>query len=48
VVVDVVLPAMLGLVLVGEASIEPGSNELEGHGDALFAIAAVVGHVVGA
>jgi hypothetical protein len=24
------------------------SNELEGHGDALFAIAAVVGHVVGA
>lgn len=32
VVVDVVLPAVLGLVLVREAGVEAGSNELEGLG----------------
>jgi len=32
VVIDIVLPAMLGLVLVREAGIEASSNELEGLG----------------
>jgi hypothetical protein len=43
VVVDVVLPAVLGLVLVREAGVEASSHELEGHGHALL----VVGHVCG-
>jgi hypothetical protein len=43
VVVDVVLPAVLGLVLVREAGVEASSHELERHGHALL----VVGHVCG-
>jgi len=44
VVIDIVLPAVLGLVLVGEAGIETGCDKLEGLGDPLFA---VVGHDAG-
>jgi len=43
VVVDVVLPAVLGLVLVREAGVEASSHELEGHGHALL----VVRHICG-
>lgn len=43
VMVDIVLPAVLGLVLVGKAGIEAGSNKLEGLGDELVAVL-VVGH----
>ena len=43
VVVDVVLPAVLGLVLVREAGVEACGHELERHGHALL----VVGHVCG-
>lgn len=38
VVIDVVLPAVLGLVLVGETGVGAGSDELEGLGDKLLAI----------
>lgn len=43
VVVDVVLPAVLGLVLVREAGVEASSHELEGHSHTLL----VVRHVCG-
>jgi len=38
VVVDVVLPAVLGLVLVREPGVRSGSHELEGLGNKLLAI----------
>lgn len=41
-VVDVVLPAVLGLVHVGETGISASSDKLEGLGDKLLAF--LVGH----
>lgn len=38
VVVDVVLPAVLGLVLVREAGVGASSDELEGLGDKLLTV----------
>lgn len=41
VVIDVVLPAVLGLVLVGEAGVEASSDELEGLRYELIAVLVV-------
>lgn len=38
VMVDVVLPAVLGLVHIGEAGVGAGGDELEGLGDKLLTI----------
>jgi len=38
VVVDVVLPAVLGLVLVWKAGVEASCHKLEGHGNALLIV----------
>jgi len=43
VVVDIVLPAVLGLVLVREAGIKASSNELEGLGLAFLAVRHICG-----
>lgn len=47
VVVDVVLPAVLGLVLVGEAGVDTSSHKLEGLGDKLISITVFLGHFGG-
>lgn len=36
VIIDIVLPAMLRLILVGKASVEPGSHKFERHGYTLL------------